>query len=290
MAEPWYTTAFGAHYRLLYAHRDRAEARRCVALLPSLAPLDLPGPGGIMPILDLGCGDGRHLAALGGSAGLVVGLDLSRPLLAAAKDTVRGLADRGTLPQGTLLQGTLPLVCGDMLRLPLRQESCGAVLSLFTAFGYLGDLPANAPVVGEIARVLATGGHWFLDYLDCDRVRRDLQGTAPDTRQRTAGPLQVQETRSLAGAGTVVVKDVRITPGAGQTSVAVNWGVPAAGLAYREQVALFTLDELDLLAGARGLRRVAGAGDYGGSPLGSADRWLLVFRKERTSPGEGGSA
>ena len=54
---PWFATAFGAHYPLLYRHRDADEAARAVALLPTLAPLH-------EPILDLGCGDGRHLALL----------------------------------------------------------------------------------------------------------------------------------------------------------------------------------------------------------------------------------
>jgi len=70
---PWYEAAFGAHYPLLYRHRDLAEAQRCLELLPSLAPLTNDGAG---IILDLGCGDGRHTAWLDQSGVDVVGLDL----------------------------------------------------------------------------------------------------------------------------------------------------------------------------------------------------------------------
>ena len=48
--------------------------------------------------------------------------------------------------------------------------SCSAVLSLFTTFGYFGGVRAHDPVVREVARVLAPGGHWFLDFLDSERV------------------------------------------------------------------------------------------------------------------------
>ena len=72
---PWYETAFAAHYPLLYQHRDEAEARHCVDLLPRLAPL---GEG---TILDLGCGGGRHLELIAARGGRAVGLDLSADLL-----------------------------------------------------------------------------------------------------------------------------------------------------------------------------------------------------------------
>lgn len=275
MAEPWYRQAFGAFYPLLYAHRNDDEARRCTQRLPQLAPLT---DGRALPVLDLGCGDGRHLPWLRAQGLTVIGLDLSRPLLAAA--TARA-------PHAAL-------VCADMLHLPCRDGAFGAVVSLFTAFGYFGEGPGagalsaaggggapagDAAVAAGIGRVLAAGGHWFLDYLDADNVRSELSA-GPGSRERTAGPLTVIETRSLDRTGAAVLKDVSLTALPGRQAEADALGVGAGGLAYRERVALYTVAELDRLAAGGGLRRVAAAGDYDGAPLGAGPRCLLVYRKD----------
>ena len=257
LTEPWYQAAFGAFYPLLYAHRDDDEARRCVDLLPRLAPLTT---GAARTVLDLGCGDGRHLARLREAGVAAVGLDLSLPLLAAARG--RGLA----------------LVHGDMRRLPVRDGSCGAVLSLFTAFGYFGR-DGDAQVAVGVGQALAPGGHWFLDFLDAAGVRAELAG-GDVTRERVAGPLRVTETRGLAGRPASVVKQVFLLPVPGEEAAAAALGVGASGLRFSERVALYGPDELDALARGAGLRRVAAAGDYGGAPLGAGPRCLLVYRKE----------
>jgi SAM-dependent methyltransferase len=270
LAEPWYRLAFGAFYPVLYAHRDDDEARRCALRLPQLAPL---ADARALPVLDLGCGDGRHLPWLRAQGLTVIGLDLSRPLLAAASARLPAEA----------------FCCGDMLRLPCRDRAFGAVVSLFTAFGYFGEglgdeirdgAPrGDAAVAAGIGRVLAAGGHWFLDYLDADRVRAALSA-GPDVRKRTAGPLAVTETRGLEPTGNAVVKDVRLTALPDRLAEAAALGVGPGGWDYRERVALYTLADLDRLADGGGLRRVAAAGDYDGAPLGAGPRWLLVYRKD----------
>jgi SAM-dependent methyltransferase len=258
----WYRQAFAAHYPVLYAHRDEEEAARCIALLPRLAPL---GDG---PVLDLGCGTGRHLPGLGGDGRTVVGLDLSRDLLAIAAERRR--------PAG----GPFPLLCGDMRRLPLGTGSVSAVCSLFTAFGYFGGLADHDGMLAEIGRVLRNGGHWFLDYLNCEAVRRELEAAGPAVRSREIGPLVAGEKRRLAAAPARVVKEVRLRARAGREDEAARLGVTAAGLRYREEVALFALAELDALAAGHGLTRVAAAGGYDGRPLtADADRWLLAYRR-----------
>jgi SAM-dependent methyltransferase len=259
----WYERAFGAHYRLLYQHRDEAEARRCLAALEQLVP-DYPGP-----VLDLGCGDGRHLALVARTGRIVYGLDLSPALLAEARGRMRdaGLPGR--------------LVRANMESLPWSQAAFGSVLSLFTAFGYFGPLAAHATLLGEIARVLRPGGFWILDYLNCRAVRRELAAGPEPARHRSVGPLDVRERRRLAGDPPRVVKEVEVRPLPGQGMAAAMWGIPASGICYAEEVALFSLPEVDDLAADHRLRRVAAAGDYDGGPLAvdSSPRWLLVFRK-----------
>jgi SAM-dependent methyltransferase len=263
---PWYRQAFGAHYPALYAHRDLAEARRCLALLPRLAPL---GPG---PVLDLGCGQGRHLGLLADAGIPAVGLDLSADLLRIAREEG---PDRA-------------LVRADMRAIPLACAATGAVLSLFTAFGYFGSVAQHRPVVAEIARVLRPGGHWFLDFLDSERVAAEL-AAGPRQRRSRRGPLEVREQRRLVEGPRRVIKTVELVAAQGAHDEAAALGVRSDGLRYTEEVALMTLEELDGLATAAGMRRVAAAGDYDGGPLrpGRSDRWLLVYR---LADGEGRSA
>ena len=194
-----------------------------------------------------------------------VGLDLSASLLACAAGR-RSQSDRP------------PLVRGDMSRLPFREDRFFAVLSLFTAFGYFGPLQKNAGVIAEVARVLQTGGCWFLDYFDCRAVRHDLEHAENLERRRELGPVQVREVRRLSDDGRQVCKDVELVPRPGESAAAAEWGVTADGLRYTEQVALFDLAELDDLAARYGLQRIAGVGSYTGAPLGQGDRWLLVYR------------
>lgn len=263
MTDSWFKQAFGAHYPLLYAHRDMAEAKRCLDLLPRLAPLG-PTSGG--QLLDLGCGDGRHLELLLESGHRVVGLDLSAELLAVARSRLNRAGGFG-------------LVRGDMRRLPFSGEAFSVVLSLFTAFGYFGSDEGNREPVGEVARVLAPGGHWFLDYFDGDKVRNELGGKGPDLRERELGPLVVREERVFDESSSEVAKRVHLEPRAGFLDEAEEFGIPAAGLRYTERVAVFTLEELDTMAQQAGLVRVAAAGGYDGERLGSGNRWILVFRK-----------
>lgn len=273
MPDAWFQKAFAAHYPLLYGHRDEAEARRCLDLLPRLAPWAGTGAAGPSCILDLGCGDGRHLQTLGEQAVPAVGLDLSADLLSRARERSGG-------PE------PLRLVRGDMRRLPFASSSFTAVASLFTAFGYFGPLEENRPMVAEVARTLRTGGHWFLDYLDCRKVRAELAEAQPAVRERAIGPLVVRETRTLSGAADRVVKQVEIRAGAGAGDEAATLGISADGLEYVEEVALFSVEEMDSLAADAGLVRCAAAGDYTGAPLGEGDRWILVYRKLAARPGE----
>ncbi|MBU8871992.1 MAG: class I SAM-dependent methyltransferase [Gemmatimonadales bacterium] len=268
MTEKWYQTAFGPHYPILYGHRNEEEASSCLDLLPKLAPLAGDEDSGLGRILDLGCGQGRHLARLAYGPIPVVGLDLSAALLKLAVCQMEG-------------GKCAPLVRGDMLALPFLDNSFSAVLSLFTAFGYCGNLAQNRPVVEQIAQVLKQGGHWYLDYLNADRVRQELGGKGSHNRSRSAGPLAVTETRVLSPDADRVIKTVVVESRPGCASEALAAGIPSEGLSYQEQVALFTVQDLDQLAGELGLERVAEAGNYKGDPLGQGERWILVYRRVR---------
>jgi len=72
-------------YDLLYRDKDYAgEARFVKRLLDEHAP-------GARAVLDLGCGSGRHAALLAEMGLSVHGLDLSAPMIAAARERAAGL-------------------------------------------------------------------------------------------------------------------------------------------------------------------------------------------------------
>ncbi len=210
--EPWWIAAFGAHYETLYAHRDDASAATEVAgLLPRLR--QAPGP-----ILDACCGNGRHLAALRAAGLSACGFDLSADLLASAR---RRSACRDRL------------VRCDM-RFPAVGGGWGAVLALFTAFGYFDD-EGNAACLAAWARLLAPGGLLLLDLPDLDEVRASL---VPHSERETPCGHMVEERRLV---GSRVEKTVTITSN------------DMAAHVYRESVRLYDQDEIAALAQRCGL-------------------------------------
>lgn len=257
MTDAWFEVAFGEYYPEIYGHRDEAEALACLNLLPTLAPLNCRN----LPVLDLGCGDGRHLAFQEKSGFKTIGLDLSAQLLKIASER----------PHSS------PLIRGDMRCLPIADNSLGAVLSLFTAFGYFGSLKDNAGMIQDVARTITPGGHWFLDYFNCDRVKRELGSGDKFVRERTTRRFKITEIRQYSAAEEVVTKEVHLE-NLSDSETMVE--LPVGGLRYTERVAVFSLAEIDKSAGEHGLVRVASASTYHGGSLDGGNRWILVYRKE----------
>lgn len=211
-SEPWWVAAFGAHYETLYAHRDDASA---VAEVAGLVPRLRQAPG---PILDACCGNGRHLAALRAAGLPAFGFDFSRELLASAKRRAE-CRDR--------------LVRCDM-RYPALGNGWGAVLALFTAFGYFDD-EDNAACLAAWARLLAPGGLLLLDLPDLDEVRASL---VPHSERETVHGRLSEERRLV---GNRVEKAVTIT----------SPGKPSHR--YQESVRLYDQHEIAELAARCGL-------------------------------------
>jgi SAM-dependent methyltransferase len=232
----WFEQWFGDEYLRAYAHRDDEDAERLVGLLDALG---LAAAG--QPVLDLGCGPGRHTAVLARRGARVVGLDLSRALLRAAREA-----------------GAERLVRGDMRGLPFQDGAFDAVLNLFTSFGYFADDAEHEAVLREVARVLRRGGSFVLDFLNAPAVRA---GLVPRDERTTGGIVVIQE-RWLSPDGRYVNK--RIQVGAG-------------GRTFAERVRLYERGELEAMMTAHGLQTVRAAGDYLGGRHGArSDRLILV--------------
>jgi len=254
----WWTAAFGPAYLVVYPHRNDEEARRNAPGV--LARLGL---GAGARLLDLGCGEGRYARALAACGCRVTGVDLSEALLAEARRRSPGLP------------GAPTYLRADMRTLPFGPQFDG-VVSLFTSFGYF-DAPADdARVLGEVARVLAPGGRFLLDFLHAPVVRATL---VPASVEERAG-VRLHVTRRIDDAsagGPYVRKTIRL--------VSARYGEPLGTV--EERVRLHAPVALDAMLRDVGLEPTgAPSADLAGAPFDAATsaRWVRTARK----PARGG--
>lgn len=248
---PWYVEAFRSDYRDVYSHRNLEAAR---AEVQWLAGEVLAGVHG--RVLDDCCGFGRHSVALRERGIDAMGIDLSFDLLASS----RSLQDES--PVAAELLGRLAQA--DMRRLPFLAGSFGAVVNLFTSFGYLGE-QGDGEALAEMVRVLAPGGLLVMDLMNPDAIRR---GLVPTSREERDGVL-LEAQRSLEDGGRRVVKSVRLTFPSGETR---EW---------REDVRMFEPEEIQGRLAGLGVAVERLAGDFTGRPFaaGDAQRQIVVGRK-----------
>lgn len=236
----WFETWFDEDYALLYAHRDAEEARQAVALALREAPELATGP-----VLDLGCGAGRHLAVLRRTNPAAFGMDLSAPLLRLAAADVRPW-----------------LLRGDMRALPVKDGLLSGACLWFTPFGYFSDAQ-NRALMLDLGRILRPGGVLVMDYLNAGLVAREL---VPEDGLERAG-VRVLSRRAIEG-GRIVKRMTLTNLATGETREAL------------ESVRLYDSAELEAMAAVAGLslRRVKGT--YAGAPFTEGSpRWIGIFEK-----------
>jgi len=167
------------------------------------------GPIGT-PLVDVGCGNGRHLAQAGTLGIWGMGIDLSPRLLELA---------RGRVPEGT------GLVVGDARNLPLPDNLAAAVMAI-AMLHHVPDAEDRLTVTRELCRIALPGAPvlvsvWALDDPDVAkraRARHDpdgdprdllvpwraVEGSHVDRYYRVIGLAEL--TDLLAGAGLSVVR------------------------------------------------------------------------------------
>lgn len=235
-AANWFDAAFRGAYLDVYAHRDEESARREIAWVAR----KLDAAAG--PVLDAGCGAGRHARALVSAGFQVVGLDRSGELLATAGSHARG-----------------PLyVEADFRSLPFKAAGFAGVVSLFTAFGYFDDA-GNRRQLSEVRRVLRPGGTYVLDFLNAGRVRATL---VPRSERELDGRRIVEARAVRAGR---VEKDVEIFAADG-----------AKLCGWRESVRLYDREELRARLAASALAVRGEHGDLAGSPFSDESPRLVL--------------
>ena len=221
-------------------------------------------------VLELGCGTARVASALAADGVPVVGLDISRAMLAHAA--------RHAEASG----GMLSLVEGDMRTARLDRRFALVLVPL----GGLEHMETPADVLAALQTVrlhLAPGGLAVVDVM------------APDADDFTPGPRPTVEhwTRDLLD-GTRVTKSVAAEsdPASGLRHVTFHYDAqPPDGALHRttEHCALrvFTPAALEFAAVASGLQVSALWGDYHGRPLEESDGRMIALL-EHAPAHEGG--
>ena len=244
----WYVESFGREYLALYPHRDEAEARADVRAI-----IDLIALAKDEPLLDLGCGAGRHLLALH-EAGFsrLVGIDLSQELLDVAAKRLATIGAEG-----------LELVRADMRESPYV-ERFATVLSLFTSFGYFEDEVEDRTVLAAVNRALRRGGTFLIDTLNRGSVIAHL--VTKEERTLSGRTLRIERR---------VSKDRRRVE---KTTHVFEEGEERR--TFHESVRMYTRDELDRMLRDAGFVNVDCYGSLVGEPLSPQSKRLVLVAEK----------
>ncbi|MFH1277517.1 MAG: class I SAM-dependent methyltransferase [Candidatus Eisenbacteria bacterium] len=197
-------------------------------------------------VLDAACGAGRHLGALRRRGADASGFDLSDELLRGASKIA-------------------PVARADMRAFPFRDGVFHGVLNMFTSFGYFPG-EENGRVLDETARVLGPGGWFLLDYLN---PAGTVERLVPES-ERTLDDFRIRETRRYDPERRVLSKEIEVLSGGG--AVRDRW---------REEVRLFSVEELERMLLGRGLKIRERFGDYeGGGFHRDSPRLILLSTAE----------
>jgi len=247
---PWYETAFRGDYLERYPHRDDDEARADVEAIIALIQ-----PERSRPLLDLGCGAGRHLLAFC-NAGFprLTGLDLSEELLRVARERVQEHECSG-----------VELVYRDMREIPF-EDYFGTVISVFTSFGYFETDQEDAAVLDAVYGALCSGGQFLIDTLNRDRTLAQL---VPEEEKEDDGR-RVTIHRTVSEDGRRIEKETRVIS-------------PNDARTYRESVRMYAPEEMTEMFLDAGFAEVRAFGSLRGEPLGAASPRLVVVG--RKAPG-----
>jgi SAM-dependent methyltransferase len=234
----WHRQSFNALYPVVYAHRTVEAARPESEFAEDQLRLTSEDR-----VLDLCCGNGRHMVHLIQRTPHVSGLDWSGDLLALARNNV---------PGGRFVRG-------DMRASPFV-ESFDALVSFFTSFGYFFTYGENRQVVVEMARALKPGGRFFIDYMNPRFVEKNLE---PVTVRQYNG-YEIRERRWIDRATQRVNKHVEVLR---EGRAAGEW---------TESVRLYEEGEFRALIEDGGLRVRHLFGNYGGNPVTDVEPRLIA--------------
>jgi len=258
--KPWFVDWFDENYRMLYRHRNSAEAREQVHLI-----INTLKPSKTAAILDLCCGEARYTDIFRKLGYRIFGLDLSETLIRFGKEK----------------DPDLNLMVGDMRHIPGHYDF---IFSLFTSFGYFETDEENLETLQSVYAALNNGGVYWLDFFNPLFVEKNL---VPETHSVLPQGIEILEKRNVSGGR--IIKDIHFKyinkkDVANEENDAVNRDVNgdvSGEKVYQESVRLFTRECLEGMFMRTGFTLLHCFGDYDGSVwTPESERTILVGRKE----------
>ena len=234
----WFENWFNEDYLTLYRHRDMEDANRQISLILSTLQ-----PTSTARILDLGCGEGRHLEIFYQHGFQATGIDLSPVLIEKGKSR---------FPH-------LNLAVGDMRKI---EGKFGIILSLFTSFGYFDEDSQNMAVLRSVSQALNPGGMFWLDYLNPEYVKANLK---PETVRQLEPGLSVTERRQIEG--DMVIKDIVFDSRTGEKH-------------YEERVKLYEKADLESMLRDADMKPAGSFGDYDGKRWAPETPRTILFAEK----------
>ncbi len=147
------------------------------ALEASFLTQQLPLPA-FKTVLDVCCGEGRHVQLMAGAGYSVTGIDLNNSALEKARARVTG---------------DTVLLKWDMRHLVELPTHFGAVLNLWQSFGYF-DEQTNADILRQVRAILNPGGRFILDI-----YHRGFWEAHQGIREFQRGGVEIREDRAMHG-------------------------------------------------------------------------------------------
>jgi SAM-dependent methyltransferase len=146
-----------------------------------------------------------------------------------------------------------------MREIPFEDGAFDGVTSFFTSFGYFREPLDDRRVLQEMGRVVRRGGSFMLDFLNADRVLREL---VPEDMREIDGKRIIQRREILDGC---VIKRIRIES-----------TTDGSASDFEERVRLYSRAELTALLEEAGLEISHRFGDYEGDTFRSTSPRLIL--------------
>ncbi|MDB4533350.1 class I SAM-dependent methyltransferase [Vicingaceae bacterium] len=237
--EDWFDSKF---YHILYKNRDYSEAKKFIDNL-----LSHLNPKKDAVFCDVACGKGRHSIYINKMGYTIDGFDLSENSILSAKDNQ---------------SENLHFYVND-IRIPLKVETYDYAFNLFTSFGYFEDENDNQKSIDAIATSLKKNGLLVLDFMNCNKVIKNLT----QTESKTMDGIQFNINKSVIN--NYITKDI-------------SFNYNDTYYNFQEKVKLITKEAFKSYFDAANLKIEGIFGDYNLNPfdIDSSDRLILVARKK----------
>jgi len=205
-------------------------------------------------VLDLCCGQGRHLIDLARRGYDVVGLDLSEYMLEGCRTAA---AAEGITPV---------LVHADMREIGFTAEF-DAVINMFTSFGYLENEDEDRKVINTASLALKGGGSLLIDLMNRDWLMGVFKPT--EWQANTRGDLILSERDFDSITGRINCRELAIHPDGRRSE-------------RSHSLRLYTFNELDKMLQEAGLRVQSTYGDFDSGPFHFRSRRMIVIARKET--------